>query len=173
MKFILLLIWVVGCVKSDDNDASKHLHLNKTRFEEQIDMINGCMKKGGLSDHEIKKVNSKKLLESMQTENPQLVCANYTNATPEHPTVRRCRYLLHPITTIELCLEKSQKDNGIFRAEFVKHCNAIKLQLASLSAEKIQERNLESFPMYRWLNERECINKNYDPEHESAGSGGQ
>lgn len=171
MKIILLLAWTVSCVKSDNNDALKQLHLNKTRFEKQIDMINSCLKKGGLSDHEIKTVNSKKILESMQIENPELLCASYTSATLEHPTVRRCRYLLHPITTIELCLEKARQHNVEFRAAVVKSCRAIKLQLAELSDEDKEERNLESFPMYHWLKDRQCDNENYDAVHAPAGSG--
>ena len=171
MKIILILTSVVSCVKSDNKDASKQLHLNKTRFEEQIDMINACLKKGGLSDSQIKTVNSKNVLESMQTENPQLVCANYTTATLEHPSIRHCRYWLHPITTIELCLNKARQDNVDFRAEVAKLCRTIKLELANLSDEDIRDRNLESFPMYHWLKKRQCNNENYDAVHAPAGSG--
>ena len=169
MKIISLLVLMIGCIKSEMKDASKQLHLNKTRFEEQIDIINSCLKKGGLSDHQIKTVDSKKILESTQKEIPESVCASYTSATLDHPTIRRCRYLLHPISTIEVCLNKAQQDNIEFRAEVVRQCQKIKLQLADLADE--EKRNLESFPMYHWLKDRRCADENYDQVHNSAGSG--
>lgn len=173
MKIISILMLIIGCVKSDSKDASKHLNLNKTRFEEQIDMINSCLKNGGLSAHQIKTVDSKKILESMQIENPELLCASFISATIEHPAIRRCRYLLHPIDTIELCLNKAQQHNVEFRAEVVEKCETIKRQLAELSDDDKKERNLESFPMYHWLNGRKCADENYDEVHASAGSGEQ
>lgn len=171
MKIILLLTLMIGCIKSEIKEASKQLHLNKTRYEEQIDMINDCLKKGGLSDNEIKIADSKKILESKQIENPQLVCANYTTAIPEPPTVRRCRYLLHPKSTIELCLDRAKQDNPTFRAEVVEHCQTIKQQLAELNEQEITDRNLVSFPMYHFLKKRQCDDENYDVAHDSSGTG--
>lgn len=171
MKLILMLALTIGCVNSEMKDASKQLHLNKTRFEQQIDMINNCLKKGGLSDNEIKIADSKKILESRQIETPQRVCANYTTATLEPPIVRRCRYLLHPTSTIELCLNKARQDNNTFREWVAQHCRSIQQQLNKLSTEEIEKRNLEYLPIYRWLKNRRCDDENYDAVHDSAGSG--